>query len=124
MELQRVVSIVESLAAGVDPATGTNIPHDLFQTPDVIRALFTAANLLKQRADAPASTSRPAAAGQRWSDEEDSLLCHEFDGGTPVAEIARQHGRTSGAITSRLVKLGRIDPETVKVRDRGARMAS
>lgn len=37
-----------------------------------------------------------------------------------VGQMALQHGRTSGAIASRLAKLGRIDPATVKSRDRGA----
>jgi hypothetical protein len=41
-----------------------------------------------------------------------------------IAQMALQHGRTSGAITSRLVKLGRIDPAAVKTRERGARAAS
>lgn len=127
MELQRVVTIVESLAAGVDPETGTNIPNAVFHTPDVIRALVAAAALLRERGDTPSATTpnrnRPAAAGQRWSDEEDSLLCHSFDGGTAIADLARQHGRSAAAITLRLVKLGRIDPATVKVRERGARVA-
>jgi hypothetical protein len=102
MELQHVVSIVESLAAGAEPGS------------DVGVALTTAAGLLKQR-----ETARPAAAGQRWSEEEDALLAHEFDGGMAVADIARQHGRTKAAITLRLVKLGRLDADTVKVRERG-----
>ena len=46
MELQRVVTIVESLAAGVDPDTGNSIPSDVFHTPDVIRALFAAATVM------------------------------------------------------------------------------
>jgi hypothetical protein len=117
MELQRVVTIVESLAAGVDPDTGAHLAHDVFQAPEVVQALGVAANLLKERG------SRPAAAGQRWTDDEDSLLCHAFDGGTPVPDIARQHGRSTAAITLRLVKLGRIDADTVKVRDRGSRVA-
>ncbi len=127
MELQRVVTIVESLAAGVDPETGTRIPHDAFHKPDVIRALVAAAALLKERGDTASATAAsrngPPAAGQRWSDEEDSLLCHSFDGGTSIADLARQHGRSAAAITLRLVKLGRIDPATVKMRERGARVA-
>jgi hypothetical protein len=113
MELQRVVTIVESLAAGVDPETGASLPHEVFRTPDVVRALSEAATLLKGR-------PRPAAAGQRWTEEEDSLLCHAFDGGTAVPEIARQHGRSTAAITLRLVKLGRIDADSVKVRARAS----
>src|SRR5688572_12192789 len=99
MELQQVVSIVESLAAGTEPGSDAGV------------ALTTAAGLLKQR-----ENTRPAAAGQRWSEEEDALLAHEFDGGMAVADIARQHGRTKAAITLRLVKLGRLDADTVKMR--------
>ncbi|MGZ5433179.1 MAG: hypothetical protein ACXW31_16970 [Thermoanaerobaculia bacterium] len=52
------------------------------------------------------------------------ILGGEFDAGTTIREIALKHGRTSGAITSRLVKLGKIDASTVTSRDRGARLAS
>jgi hypothetical protein len=110
MELQQVVSIVESLANGVDPGSGAPIA---FHSSDVPAALTTAAGILKGR-----DGNRPAAAGQRWTGDEDALLCHEFDGGMPVADIARQHGRSRGAITLRLVKLGRIEEESVKLRQR------
>ena len=110
MELQQVVSIVESLASGVDPGSGAPIA---FHSPEVPEALTTAAGILKGR-----DGHRPAAAGQRWSEDEDALLCHEFDGGTPIADIAKQHGRSRGAITLRLVKLGRLEAESVKLRQR------
>lgn len=124
MQIQQVISILDSVAAGVDPKTGEAIPNDVFHSPDVIRAFFTAANALRSHgpatpaAPAPVSRSRPQAAGARWTEQEDTLLCDEFDGGIPVAEIARLHGRTTGAINSRLVKLGKVDPETVNVRER------
>ena len=124
MQIQQVISILDSVAAGVDPKTGEAIPHDLFHSPDVIRALFTAANALRTKgsampaAPAPVSKSRPQSAGARWTEQEDTLLCNEFDSGVAVAEIARLHGRTTGAINSRLVKLGKVDPETVNVRER------
>ena len=44
--------------------------------------------------------------------------------GMAIADIARQHGRTRGSITSRLVKLGRIDVSAVRTRERGARLVS
>jgi len=112
MERTEVITIVESLA-------------NAFQSKDVVRALAAAAELLRDPsvavAAAPAARrNRPTSAGARWSEQEDTLLCHAFDSGTAIAEIARQHARTPGAITARLVKLGRLDPETVKFRDRGA----
>jgi len=124
MERSQVITIVDSLANGMDPATGARIPHDVFHTGDVVRALFSAVELLKQEPAREAGTSRPPSAGVKWTDEEDALLCHEFDGGTAIRDIAQQHGRTPGAITSRLVKLGRIDADAVTVRDRGARVVS
>jgi hypothetical protein len=111
----QVISILESLAGGLDPTTGAALPADLFQSPDVIRALSAAAQALKRDNARP----RLAAAGARWNAEEDAAVCREYDEGTPVAQIARQHNRTPGAIRSRLVHLGRMDPGTVRVRDRG-----
>jgi hypothetical protein len=103
MQRDQVISILESLVPG--------------QTADVVEALTTATHLLRKN-------DRPASAGARWTEEEDALLCREFDSGTAIRAIARQHGRSSGAITSRLVKLGKIDASAVQSRDRGARVVS
>lgn len=113
MERDQIVAVLESFTHGLDPATPAVL------SDDVVRALSAAASMLKD--DGAPAKPRPQAAGSRWSDEEDALLCHEFDGGMAVAEIARQHGRTTNSINLRLVKLGRIDPQTVTVRERGSR---
>lgn len=124
MDRQQVITVLESLANGIDPGTEAQIPHETYHSPDTIRALFTAATLLKsERAPKPATT-KLTSAGAPWNEEEDAQVCREFDSGMTLAQIALQHGRSSGAITSRLVKLGRIDPATVKLRERGARLAS
>jgi hypothetical protein len=47
-------------------------------------------------------------AGRPWSSEEDALLTEAFKQKTPLAELVRQHGRTKGALASRLVRLGII----------------
>lgn len=101
MQVEQVVSILDSLAAGASPESFGS---------DAQQAISTAAALLK---------SRPAAAGARWTDEEDARLVGEFDGGTAVPELARLHGRSRAAITLRLVKLGKLDEASVKVRGRG-----
>jgi hypothetical protein len=126
MQREHVVSILEALANGIDPITDTEIPNDTFRSPEVIRALFSATAMLQQResarptSDAVAARPRPAAAGARWTDEEDAEVCREYDAGVSFMEIARKHNRTSGAIMSRLVKLGRIDADTLspRIRDR------
>lgn len=127
MRIDKVISILEAVAAGYDPGTGELIGAKVFHAPDVIRAFFAAAQLLRQMpATSPATpeegrslrSEKPAVAGSRWSSEEDAKVCAEFDGGMSIHDIATEHNRTRGAITSRLVKLGRIDPDTVNVRDR------
>lgn len=103
--------IMTVLASGVDPTTGEVLPDDsTLNSPHVIRALFLAAKALEQMTARPArpSTDTPAKAGKPWSEEEDQRLLGSFDAGTPVAALARHHERTSGAITSRLVRLGRL----------------
>jgi hypothetical protein len=104
--------IIEVLAGGVDPATGEVLPDDSpLSSPHVIRALFIAAKALELMA--AAKPARPAAAtpgnaGKSWTEEEDQRLAAGFDAGTPVDALARTHERTTGAINSRLVKLGRL----------------
>ena len=50
----------------------------------------------------------PANVGASWNEEEDARLAEEYRSGMKIAEIAREHGRTSGAIRSRLKKQGFI----------------
>jgi hypothetical protein len=126
MNRQEVITIIDTLADGVDPATGERIPYEAFHTATAVRALFAASAFLKSdtgRARGAKSTTFTAA-GAPWTAEEDARLGQEFDAGLTVAQIALQHGRTSGAITSRLVKIGRLDPEKVKARERGGRVVS
>lgn len=126
MDRQEVITVLESLANGVDPATGGPIPNDALHRAQTVRALFTASRLLKEDAahKTPSRATRFTSAGTPWTKEEDARLGQEFDAGMTVAQIALQHGRTSGAITSRLVKLGRVDAAAAKSRDRAARAAS
>jgi len=106
MDRERVITVLESLAETL---------HD----GDAVRALLTASTLLKQQ-----KGRKLTAAGAPWTSEEDARLCNEFDAMMTTAQIALLHGRSSGAITSRLVKLGRIDPAQVQSRDRGLRVVT
>jgi hypothetical protein len=129
MDRQQLITVLESLANGIDPSTGARIPHDTFHSADTVRVLFVASSLLKGDGASTTRVTRSAnprltSAGAPWSAEEDARLGHEFDSGMTVAQIALQHGRTSGAITSRLVKIGRMDLAAVKSHDRAARTVS
>ena len=106
--------IIDALANGIDPETGEILPsQSTFNSPQVIRALFVAVSALDKAARrADRDTALPKNAGRSWSDEEDKQFLVIFDSGTPVKEIASRHGRTLGAISSRLVRLGRIKDST------------
>jgi hypothetical protein len=102
--------IIEALANGINPETGEILPaQSNFNSPQVIRALFVATKALERVVKlAERNGSLPIYAGRSWSDVEENELLVSFDAGAPVKEIATKHGRTLGAITSRLFRLGRI----------------
>lgn len=52
--------------------------------------------------------AQPRNAGKSWTELEDHKLEDEFDSRMSIAAIAQEHGRTNGAIESRLVRLGKI----------------
>ena len=101
--------IIEVLADGIDPATGEVLADDSpLSSPHVIRALFIATKALELMADKAARPAAPGNAGKPWTEDEDQRLVAAFDANTPVATLARAHERTTGAITSRLIRLGRL----------------
>lgn len=116
--------VIDVLARGIDPATGEVLPEDSpLNSPHVIRALFLASKALELQAGKrerspstnPASTSptstAPAKAGKAWTEEENQALATAFDAGATVADLAKTHQRSTGAITSRLIKIGRLQAE-------------
>lgn len=107
MENAKAAEILQRLADGLDVTTGEPLPKDSqFNQPEAIRALFTAIRALE---GAPQKDG-PAKAGGKWTDDEDKQLVEAFDAGSSIKDLAASHQRTSGAIRSRLVKLGKIDP--------------
>lgn len=100
--------IINALANGINPITGEILPSDnVCNEPDVIRALYTAAELLKKQAEKEQRT-KPANAGKRWTAEEDGLLAEMFDGKYTKKEICEHFGRTKYSVATRLVRLGKI----------------
>jgi hypothetical protein len=113
MDLKKALEILTALADGIDPATGEVFPADSrYQNPDVVRALHIATAALQTRiASAERNGSLPDNAGKAWSSAEEQLLIQGFDSGKTEAELAKVHQRTRGSIRSRLVRLGKIEPE-------------
>jgi len=109
----KAAEIIKSLASGMSPAGDVPLPEvPALQSPDVVRALFMAADSLEARARlARRSAGLPRNAGKTWSADEDEKLLAGFDGGATVAALAATHERTPAGIEARLVKHGRLDAE-------------
>ena len=102
MDIIRAREIIRILADGVDPATGEVLAKEnVFNSPDVIRALYTV-----WEATAPQSGGSLRNAGKVWTETEDDKLRDEFFQNAKITDIAKEHGRSYGAIESRLDYLG------------------
>ena len=117
MQLDRAKEIIQALADGVDPFTGETFPADgPYQRADTVRALYTALEALEGKGVAkkvkeprPVDPNKPHAGG-KWTPEEEERLREEYTANNgSIKDIAKAHGRTPGAISSRLVKLGIIE---------------
>ena len=99
MDISKAKEIIRTLADGVDPTTGEILPAEsVYNSPDVIRALFTLLSLAEQKT-APDPLRN---AGKPWTAIEDDKLRDEFASKMKISEIAIEHGRSYGAIESRL----------------------
>ncbi len=96
MTPQEASPIIEALANGIDPTSGTSLPEVTpFNDPRTIRALFLAVKALH--------TIAP------WSTDEDERLLCAFEAGVPLAEIALSHQRAVSAISARLAQLAELE---------------
>jgi hypothetical protein len=60
----------------------------------------------------PTDPNRPQI-GKSWTREEEDKLVEAFKARKPIPGIATAHGRTTGGITARLVKLGLIEDKSI-----------
>ena len=103
MDIIRAKEIVRTLADGVDPTTGEIFPEDsAYNSPDVIRALFAVLEVVESEMKKDPLRN----AGKPWTEVEDDKLRDEFSAGLKLSAIAKEHGRSYGAIESRLDLLG------------------
>ncbi len=111
MDREQALRILRLLSNGFDPSTGEELARDsICHRPDVLKALAFAAGYLEadQRLGTPQQGARRQ--GEAWTPEEDRQLLAAFEGGTSMRALAGIHGRSRGAIYSRLVKHGRVQP--------------
>ncbi|OFI35332.1 hypothetical protein [Alteromonas lipolytica] len=112
MDIAQAKTLIHALSQGIDPVSGEMLHQDsCFNQPAVIRALYAAHSALeKSLAYEKRKRALPENAGKAWDLSEDEQLIRLFDEGTSLAELAKQHHRTSGSIKARLEKLGKISP--------------
>ncbi len=114
MEIQEALRIMRALADGVNPDTGEVLAADaVYQYPPVVRAFHRAVRALEYVEERERSRNPPPAnAGKSWSRAEDELVCEELRRRINFHQIAKTHNRTIGSIIARLVRLGKIGPNT------------
>ena len=111
MNQTEALSVVRSLANGVDPESGEVFAADsVYQRAQTVRALYAAAEAL-EKAERFERRKRelPAKTGEPWTEDEDRKLLAAFDAGRALQELAAAHERTMGAVRARLLKYGRIN---------------
>lgn len=106
MDIMRAKELLSALADGIDPFTGELFPRDhVCNHPDIIRALH---QILASTQEIKKSPSAPNA-GKPWMQAEQDKLVDEFHAGMKISAIAKEHGRSRGAIESKLSHLGLIE---------------
>lgn len=102
--------IIEKLALGIDPESGTPLDESVFNNPAVIRALFMAKTALastsKNAQGAARSSTKSANAGKKWEDADKATLRELHTAGATIRQIAAQLGRSNGGIVGQLIKEG------------------
>lgn len=105
MKTDRAKWLLSALADGVDPFTGEVFPQDhICNRPEIIRALHKALGALQS---VPKESSAPNA-GKPWTQIEEDKLLDEFHGGMTIDAMAKEHGRSRGAMTARLESMGKL----------------
>ena len=110
MQLREAKKVLEQLANGIHPVTGTSLENDSpFQHVEVVRAIYKVLEELGEVAVPAEELNKPTRAGERWSTDEEARLKRAYEREVTISQLAKNHGRTEGAIRSRLEKLGLLE---------------
>ena len=110
MNQSEALSVVRSLANGVNPESGEVFPADsVYQQAQTVRALYEAASALEiMEKRVRRMAQLPERTGEPWDENEDRKLLSGFDAGRGLPEIASAHQRTQTGVRARLIKYGRL----------------
>ena len=111
-QFQHARVVIQSLAQGVHPTSGKELPTDsIVNEIEVTRALGTAVLAIDQvNARIARRAQLPESVGKAWTDEEERRLRVAFDRGESIPVIATKHARTVRAIQTHLEKIGLVAP--------------
>ena len=124
-DLYQAIEILKKQADKIDPYTGKTLEiNNSYDNIELSGALFLVIEFVKEMLPKKPHLRRlrkawlrherklrPDMAGQSWQTEESNLLVEQFDKGIGIAELAKLHQRTRGAIRARLKKLGKIETQ-------------
>ena len=105
--LAAYITILEGLSEGVDVISGEVVEG---LSEDVRVQLFEMSVYFDDRLKSrEARDNRCPSHGSKWTPEEDEQLLEEYMNGAKIKELAELHGRSTGAIRSRLLNLNVIN---------------
>lgn len=103
-----LLELTKALLDGVDPWSGELFEEDHFiNCPTMKKILSIAQEAMKKQIKS--QINKPSNANAAWPSEEEELLSERYNSGMSVKQIAELHGRSIGAIRSRLKRLGLIE---------------
>lgn len=106
MNYQTAIEVLESVASRLRGKSGGECS---FSREEVMTAFQIATTAITHVHNSESRRKAlPDRAGERWTAAEDAKIKEAFLADEAVSVIAERHGRTRGAIQSRLVKLGLI----------------
>ena len=112
MEISEALHVLKRLVEGVNPSTGKPLDQSsIYGDPRFIRAVYIAISALEEAERRLGFDAVRPGPPERWSELEDEELCTEFEQHLDWDVIAGKHGRTTGEIIRRLVRLGKIELE-------------
>ena len=112
MTRNRAAATLKMLAQGLHPTTGEILPlGGVLSDVEVVRALFLGAEALQAQTASNSQSSELSRQGQPWSEAEDQQLRNSYARPKSTQQLAKEHGRSCGAIKARLVRLGLCDAE-------------
>ena len=126
MNQEKVISILEGLANGINPSTGEMLPEfSPYNEPEVIRALFHAINLIpkakkpkktiEQKQQENLEKGLPKNYGLPWAESDVKRVISSYQDDIQVDVIALEFARKPSSIVGLLQKHGVITEEVALV---------